>query len=80
MNASQRASWSSVTHSFGWCACAMCPGPQITAGTAALWNSAASVPNDTLPHACVALQSRPSEAIALSAGVSKPGSVVRWSK
>ena len=32
MNASQRASCSTLTHSFGWCACAMCPGPQMMAG------------------------------------------------
>ncbi len=49
MNASQRASCSSVTHSFGWCACAMWPGPQMIVGIAAPWNSDASVPNDTLP-------------------------------
>ena len=44
MKASQRASWSRLTHSFGWCACSMWPGPQMTAGIDALWNSAASVP------------------------------------
>ena len=32
MNASQRASCSSATHSFGWCACAMWPGPQMIVG------------------------------------------------
>ena len=56
MNASQRASCSSATHSLGWCACAMWPGPQIIVGIAGAWNSEASVPNDTLPAPCVPLQ------------------------
>ena len=59
MNASQRASCSRLTHSFGWCACSMWPGPQMTAGIDALWNSAASVPNDTLCVACASLHARP---------------------
>ena len=39
MNASQRASCSSATHSFGWCACAMSPGPHMHRGIIARWNS-----------------------------------------
>ena len=38
MNVSQRASCSSETHSLGWCACSMCPGPQMIVEMSALWN------------------------------------------
>ena len=79
MNASHCATCSMATHSFGWCACAMWPGPQMIVGIAAPWNSDASVPNDTLPHVGVPLQAWPSAVIALPSCVSKPGSVDRWS-
>ena len=36
MNVSQRASCSSDTHSLGWCACSMCPGPQMIVEMSAL--------------------------------------------
>ena len=65
MNASQRASWSSVTHSFGWCACAMWPGPQITAGTeAALFHNAA-VPAVICGPGHIAQAHQPNEWVAL---------------
>ena len=50
MNDSQSASCSSDTHSFGWCACSMCPGPQMIVAISLPWNSDASVPNETLPQ------------------------------
>ena len=49
MNFSHCASCASATNSFGRCASAMSPGPQITLGTPIFWNSPASVPYETLP-------------------------------
>ena len=64
MNDSQSASCSSAIHSFGWCACSMCPGPQMIAAISLPWNSDASVPKETLPRSCDPLQARPSSAIS----------------
>ena len=79
MKVSQPASCSSVTHSLGWCACSMWPGPQITVGIDARWNSDASVPNDTLPAPAAQQSSWPRSAIAEPSCVSKPGIVDRAS-
>ena len=80
MNASQRPSCSSDTHSLGWCACSMWPGPQITVAISAPWNSAASVPNYTLPTSAWPLQWCAIVAISEPSCVSMPGSVERASK
>src|ERR1022692_831525 len=49
INFSHCPSCASATNSFGRCASAMSPGPQITLGTPIFWNNPASVPYDTLP-------------------------------
>src|SRR6185312_11770412 len=73
MNASQRPSCSRLTHSFGWWACPMCPGPQITAGIDAPWNSAASVPNETLCWRSERVHAWPMSTIGLWRSLSNPG-------
>ena len=78
MNASHSASCSSVTHSLGWCACAMCPGPQMIAGMPLLWKMRRLGAEGNLAELLRAwLQALPNSAISLPPCVSNPGSVDR---
>ena len=78
MKASQRASWSSETHSFGWCACAMWPGPQMIGRDAGAVEQRRLGAERHLADVLRRVAARaPSAVTSLPSCVSKPGSVER---